>query len=533
MAFASHRQGRIPGLPTPLTIAGILLFSVVALLPPGIMLVKSLIQEGQLSFGHYQAVFGDLRTWILLARSGGIACGATLVACVLGIPFALAVSRISFPGNTLCRMLYLVPLFIPPHVHGLAWIALWGEKGFFATHLPCCMLPFELYTVPCVALVLGLCYLPLVILPVITGLQTMQHSMEEAAVLSRHPLAALLKITLPLLKPYCISGGVFVFIFSFFNYGVSSMFRISTFPVEIMARFSAFYDEAGAAALCAPTILLAVLLLGWQQWMLAGKEFVAISHARQHSEYHSRLIVKTAAAIFCLLILCLTVLLPVAALVQQAGSWSNYLMALKTSYKEIGASLLTASLAATATTILAYLVARHVESSRNTSVQGFVTYLPFAFPATLFGIGLIYTWNTSATQMIYTTTAILLLACMGRFIPFAVRILSAGLKQVHPHQLEAALLCESSLWRRLTRIELPLLLKPLCTCWCIVFIFSMGELGATLLVIPPGLSTASLKIYTLMHYGAGSLVAALSLILMFTTLCISTMLFLTTARGAA
>jgi iron(III) transport system permease protein len=41
----------------------------------------------------------------------------------------------------------------------------------------------------------------------------------------------------------------------------------------------------------------------------------------------------------------------------------------------------------------------------------------------------------------------------------------------------------------------------------------MGELGATLLVTPPGKSTLSIRIYTLMHYGAGELVACLSLAL--------------------
>ena len=49
--------------------------------------------------------------------------------------------------------------------------------------------------------------------------------------------------------------------------------------------------------------------------------------------------------------------------------------------------------------------------------------------------------------------------------------------------------------------------------WIIAFILCMGELGSTLLVIPPGNGTISLKIYTLMHYGANEVVAALSLIL--------------------
>jgi iron(III) transport system permease protein len=92
---------------------------------------------------------------------------------------------------------------------------------------------------------------------------------------------------------------------------------------------------------------------------------------------------------------------------------------------------------------------------------------------------------------------------------------------------EAACLHQSSRLKRLFRIDLPLVKRGLAICWIIVFIFSMGELGATLLVIPPGAGTLSLKIYTLMHYGAGPLVAALSIILILVSLLFSSILLKT------
>ena len=57
--------------------------------------------------------------------------------------------------------------------------------------------------------------------------------------------------------------------------------------------------------------------------------------------------------------------------------------------------------------------------------------------------------------------------------------------------------------------------------WIIAFILCMNELGVTLLVIPPGLGSISLKIYTLMHYGANKIVAALALMLIGINLLIS------------
>jgi iron(III) transport system permease protein len=58
----------------------------------------------------------------------------------------------------------------------------------------------------------------------------------------------------------------------------------------------------------------------------------------------------------------------------------------------------------------------------------------------------------------------------------------------------------------------------LIAAWIISFIFCMRELGATLLIVPPGKATLSVRIYSLMHYGAGNLVAALCIILIVISL---------------
>ena len=47
----------------------------------------------------------------------------------------------------------------------------------------------------------------------------------------------------------------------------------------------------------------------------------------------------------------------------------------------------------------------------------------------------------------------------------------------------------------------------------VVFALTLGELGATLLVIPPGQSTLTLRLYNYLHYGASEEVAGLSLLL--------------------
>ncbi len=104
------------------------------------------------------------------------------------------------------------------------------------------------------------------------------------------------------------------------------------------------------------------------------------------------------------------------------------------------------------------------------------------------------------------------------------------MKQVNPHLEEAAFLVTPR-WRRvIVRIVLPLLRPSLLAGGFIVFILSFGELGTTLLIIPPGKETIPIKIYNLMHYGADQMVAALSVVLVILVLAFSA-LFLLVRKG--
>ena len=62
-------------------------------------------------------------------------------------------------------------------------------------------------------------------------------------------------------------------------------------------------------------------------------------------------------------------------------------------------------------------------------------------------------------------------------------------------------------------MRLPLLAPGLVAAACMVFALSAGELGATLLVIPPGLETVTIRMYNYLHYGSSGAVAGLGLVM--------------------
>jgi iron(III) transport system permease protein len=52
----------------------------------------------------------------------------------------------------------------------------------------------------------------------------------------------------------------------------------------------------------------------------------------------------------------------------------------------------------------------------------------------------------------------------------------------------------------------------------LTFALAAGELGATLLVAPPGQATLTMRVFNLLHYGATESVAALALMVTATAL---------------
>jgi ABC-type Fe3+ transport system permease subunit len=134
----------------------------------------------------------------------------------------------------------------------------------------------------------------------------------------------------------------------------------------------------------------------------------------------------------------------------------------------------------------------------------------FAAPSTVVGVGLIGLWNRPGLA-VYGTQVMVVIAYLARFVPVAALILAASVRQVPVSFEEAAELSGAGWLRVFTRVTLPQIKTGIAAAWVVAFIFAFGELGATILVAPPGESTLPVRIYTLIANASSSEVAALAL----------------------
>jgi len=181
-----------------------------------------------------------------------------------------------------------------------------------------------------------------------------------------------------------------------------------------------------------------------------------------------------------------------------AGGWRSYGEALAihgdSFLGEIPAVLGGALLA---TTIAALVLGRR---SPPSPAAALLAWIPIAVPGTSLGAALIEAWNRPVLDAVYGSAWILSIAGAARFFPIAYFALAAHLRTVPAALWESADLEPAGPWRRLLRVHIPLALPGLALAAGGVVLLSSGEVGAALLLAPPGIQPAPVAISAAFHY---------------------------------
>ena len=480
--------------------SGIILLFIIVLLPILFIIIAPLATHNAHSLKGF---LFDERHLTLAKSSLGLATGTTFLSLLIGIPLAFFISRTNLWGRKLFGALYLVPILIPPYIHAIVWSHL---ESFIQLHFS-----FDIHSVWGAVFVLSLAYFPFVSLVTQSGLKSIDRNLEEASLLHHGRFQTLHRITLPLVTPHIFAGAIFVFIFSLTDFGVPDILRFHVYPVEIFIQYSAFYDERAATVLSLPLIAITLFLLVVQKWHMKNHSYIHMSGGVPEAWVFCLGRMNILALCFCLFVVCLSVGTPLLVLIGVAGPLTNYIRVFTTSIDQVTYSFFLASSGSLAALLLGFTLSYLIERTqlKMKTLLEFAVFIPLAIPAITMGIGLIKTWNRPLADFVYGSPLIIIIGYIARFIPFSVIIIASGLKQVNQCLEEAAFLATPKATQVMRRILIPLLRHSLTVGFFIVFILSFGELGTTLLVIPPGRETIPIKIYNLMHYGADQMVAAL------------------------
>ncbi len=455
----------------------------------------------------------------LLLDTALLTVAVTLGAAAIGIPLAWLVTMSDVPARRVWAVLAALPLVIPSYVAALALIAAFGPSGLLQQALE---RPFGVERVPAVygfpgafaALVLST--YPYVYVLAAAAFREADRSLEDAARgLGRGPVGVFRSVTLPVAAPSITAGSLLVALYVLADFGAVSLMRYDSLTRAIFLQYRSLLDRTPAAVLALVLVALTVIVVGLE------------ARSRGRARFHrtspgaSRPVAPVAlgrwrlpALALCAGVATFALAVPLAVL----GYWLARALsagapleaAWRAALNSVLASGLAAGVVVAAVLPVAVLAVRYPSRlSRVLEVGGFASN---ALPGIVIALALVF-FAARYAGPIYQTLALLVFAYVVRFFAPALAATRSAILAIDPSLEEAARGLGRTRTGAFAAVTAPLLAPGLLAGATLVFLSTMKELPATLLLRPIGFDTLATEVWTATANGAYSQAAVPALLL--------------------
>jgi iron(III) transport system permease protein len=543
-APALARRPATIDLSRPIFVALAALLGILVVLPLFWLAYYSLVDgTGRFTLANFAALATDptLRRPFLIAI--GMALGVGILSCLVATPLAWLVARSDLPGRGVVRALVTASFVTPPFLGAIAWEILAAPNSGLINAAYRALFgldPYEylvdIYTFEGLVFAIACYTFPYVFTLVVNALERVPTDLEDASAMLGGGLAhTLRRVTLPLVLPAMLAGTLIAMLQALTMFGSPAIlalpagFHVITTKIWSLFQYPPKPGLAAAAAL--PLLLITVLLLWGQARILGRRGYTTLGGKSGDARLVRLGRLKGVAIAFVGLVLSLTVVLPYLALLKTAVTrtvaepltWSSFtLHHVNFVFFEFSATqlalrntfllgVLTATIGTAIALVVAYLVARR--SVPGSQFLGYLATAPVAIPGIVLGVGLFLSYS-NPNLMLYGTLWILLIAFLTIEMPAGYQQLSSAFKSVHPELEEASRILGGTRMTTLRLITAPLLRSNVIATWCFVFIGTIRELSATILLTTADTKLVSVIIYDLNESGDLGAISVLGIMLL-------------------
>jgi iron(III) transport system permease protein len=485
-----------------------------------------------------------------------VSLAATLMALIIGFVMAWILTRTNVPGRSIFEQLMAVPYYLTPLLGALAWSMLGApESGFIneywralggGGHL------IDINTPYGIAWVMALFEGSVAFVMIGAVMQSMDPSLEEASqVIGAGRLHTLLRVTLPLVLPGVLGAAIFVFAEMLGSFAValvlgtpSRYYVITTAIYQLIQQYPPRIQVAAAMGTSLFAVMFLMLFV-YRRIVRAGT-YVTITGKGFRPRVGDVGQLRYLLLCVCVLYLMVSVIMPICTLlyasVQKIAvavpAASNFTldnfraaMSMNAAGSALTNSLILAFATATIGIAIMGLLAWLIYRSRlpGAGTLEYVVMFPQAIPRLVFAFGIMWAWLVAPIP-IYGTLWLLLIAYLTVFLPLGVRTIAGVMLQIDKSLEECAQMCGASWTFRMRTINVPLLVPGLVAAWLLLFIASVRELGASILLMGPHSKVITPSIVESWFGTASELTATLALIQTFVVAAAVSVLAIVTRR---
>jgi len=456
-----------------------------------------------------------------LANSLVLMAGVGFVSLFLGTSLAYLVTNIKFPGAKVIKYALFLPLTMPSFIAAYAWVELLEYAGPLQTSLRATMgwTSARDYWFPDIRsrfgaiLVLSFALYPYVYLLARSAFRELPLSGHDVArSLGLGHVRQFWRISLPQARPAIVAGTAIVMMETLNDFGTVDFFAVQTLTTGIFSLWLESYNTGGAAQLALFAVVIVAALLFLERlgrrnarFNKSGRQLARVKPQRVSN------LMSSLALLFCLVPIFIGFIIPLFVLVRPTLNDINLWTDIEL-WSAAGHSLLLGFVSATSVVFLSMIMVLGLKDNKTLLGKYIptVSTLGYAFPGAVLGLGILIplaTLDNWAADKIYFMTAVdpgllltgtaaaLVIAYCVRFFAIGVGASEAGLAAITPSIPHVAQSLGSGRSSLVWRIYQPLMRGSLASAMVLVFVDTVKELPATLLLRPFNFETLSTHTY--------------------------------------
>ncbi|WP_413486133.1 ABC transporter permease [Shewanella baltica] len=505
----------ILGLARSWSLAGYAVATILVL--PLVALILQALQPDEAVFGHLMATV--LPTYII--NSLLLIFWVSLGALLLALPCAWLMARCEFVGRRYLQWALLLPLAMPGYIVAYVYTDLLDYAGpvqrslrsIFGWGSPQDYFFPDIRTLGGAACMLSLVLFPYIYLLARTAFMEQSLSLAHASrIMGCSPWQSFWRLSLPMARPALAVGVALVAMETAADFATVNYFAVPTLTTAVYDTWLGYGNLTAAAKLSAIILLVVFSLIGFERFARRKQQLFQKQSRIQASDLYRLSTAQTAVALsFCATLLLLAFLLPFGILLSYAigyfeQSWDESFWQL--SLNSLSLALITSFICCLIALLLMFV--RRISPRPSDALPSRLASTGYALPGTVLAIGVLvpltmldFAINDLADLLglkgpglILTGSVVaLIFAFCVRFVAIAIGSVESSYKRISPSLDMVSLTMGQGPRQLLQKVHLPLLGKGLFAGALLVFIESMKELPAALLLRPIGFENLATYVF--------------------------------------
>jgi len=444
-------------------------------------------------------------------------------SAVIGVATAWLVVACDFPLRRTVSWMLVLPLAVPPYLAAYAFAEFFlftgpvqtALRALFGWQTPRDYWFPDIRSTGGAAFVMSCALYPYVYLTCrVVFLMQGRNIADVARTLGAGPMRVLFRVLLPVARPAIAAGVMLVLMETINDIGVAEYLGVRTLTSTVYTTWINRGSLEGAAQIATLMLLLVAALIFVEQRNRGRQRFHA-TRGTQVKARPPRVALRGIGGWSALLACALPVALGFGVPLYVFGRYaSRRLDSLLSS--DLAAAVANSIVTATITAMLAvgialfFVYAARTLPSVATRALIRLGSIGYALPGTILGLGLLFSlaaidnhvdalarsqFGVSTGLLITGSATAVVLACTIRFLALAEGTIRASLEKLPPHLAEAGRILGATPARSARQILLPLLGPAIGAAAVLVFVDTVKELSATILLRPFAFNTLATLVY--------------------------------------